>query len=135
MFRVVCCFLPFALTNAALADESQATTTSLGRKIDGFILRDYRGKQHSLSDYAKSKLVVIAVTGTDCPLVKLYGPRLQQLAKKYESKNVAFLGLNANQQDSVTAVAAYARLHKITFPILKDPGNVLADKLRKNPVL
>lgn len=130
MLRGILCFVAVAaISGFTHAAGKSSAEKSIGRKIDDFKLRDYRGKQHALSDYRKSKLVVIAVTGTDCPLVKLYGPRLQELASKYKSKGVQFLGMNSNLQDSVTQVAAYARIHKITFPILKDPGNAIADRL------
>ena len=40
-----------------------------------------------------------------------------------------FIGINSNQQDSITKIASYARLHGTTFPILKDLNNVVADQL------
>src|SRR5690606_28343852 len=62
-------------------------------------------------------------------LAKLYAPRLAQLAETFEPRGVAFLGLNANRQDSITEIAAYARIHQLRFPILKDLGNEIADRL------
>ena len=56
-----------------------AEDTSAANRIANFTLRDYRGKQRSLNDYKDSKFVVIAVLGTDCPLVKLYAPRKSTL--------------------------------------------------------
>jgi len=100
----------------------------VGRKIDDFELRDYRGTPHKLSDVAKSKLVVVAFLGCECPLARLYGSRLGKLAGEFESQGVAFLGINSNRQDSITDLAAYARLQEIAFPLLKDPGNVIADR-------
>ncbi|MCH5372979.1 MAG: redoxin domain-containing protein, partial [Planctomycetes bacterium] len=67
--------------------------------------------------------------GTECPLAKLYGPRLARLCSEYESRGVGFLGVMANSQDSVTEIAAYARRHEIPFPLLKDVGNKLADQM------
>ena len=104
------------------ADKSAA-----GKKIDAFTLQDYRGKEHSLADAKDAKLVVVAFVGTECPLAKIYGPMLAKLAKEYEGK-VAFLGVDSNAQDSITAIAAYARVHEIGFPILKDLGNKVADQ-------
>ena len=101
----------------------------LGKPVKDFRLRDYRGKIHALKDYQKSKIVVIAVMGNECPLAKLYAPRLERLSRKFKDRGVVFLGLNANLQDSVREIAAYARIHKITFPILKDVGNKIADRL------
>jgi peroxiredoxin len=99
----------------------------IGKKIDDFKLRDYRGADRSLHEFADKKLTVVAFLGTECPLAKLYGPRLAELAREFEPKGVAFLGINANQQDSISAISNYAKQHGIVFPILKDVGNVVAD--------
>ena len=106
-----------------------ATETPLCRTVADFSLRDFRGREHQLSDYAESDIVVLAVLGTECPLVKLYGPRLESLQQEYADRGVTFLGINANVQDSITEIAAYARVHAISFPILKDLGNKVADQI------
>jgi peroxiredoxin len=104
------------------------TPSPIGRKIDGFSGRDFRGKPTALTDFAQAKLVVVAFLGVECPLAKLYAPRLTELAAEFESKGVSFVGVDSNRQDSVTEMAYYARAHKITFPIVKDVGNVIADQ-------
>ena len=100
----------------------------LGREIKNFRLQDFRGKHHSLADYDRHELLVVAFLGTECPLVKLYGPRLAAMAREYESQGVGFLGVNANSQDSITEIANYARRHEVDFPLLKDVGNQVADQ-------
>jgi peroxiredoxin len=112
----------FSVTAAARAADQP-----LGRSIKEFNLQDFRGKKHALADYHDSKFIVIAFLGTECPLAKLYGPRLANLAETYEPRGVSFVGINANVQDSMTEIAAYARVHGIHFPILKDVGSQLAD--------
>ncbi len=104
-------------------------TAVIGRKVADFTLRDFRGQAVSLVEAAPDKLVVVAVLGTECPLCKLYAPRLAELATAYEPKGVVFLGLDANRQDAVTEMVAYARVHGINFPILKDLNQVVADHL------
>lgn len=104
-----------------------AEEMKIGREIPGFTLRDYHGKEVSLKDFDDSELLVVAFLGTDCPLVKLYGPRLEELSKKYAGEGVAFVGINSNRQDAPTKVGAYARMYGMTFPILKDPDNSIAD--------
>jgi mono/diheme cytochrome c family protein len=52
---------------------------------------------------------------------------LQELAAKYESAGVGFVAIDSNQQDSLTELAAFARKHKLEIPVLKDPGNQVAD--------
>lgn len=112
-----------------LAPVAHAADSPLGRQVENFELQDFRGTHHALSDYQDHKLVVLAFLGTECPLAKLYGPRLATLAQEYEPQGVQFLGINANVQDSLTEIAAYARRHAIEFPILKDTANRLADSL------
>ncbi len=92
-------------------------------------LRDYRGGESSLEQFAAKKAVVLAFIGCECPVARLYGPRLAQLAKDYEGKGVQFLGIDANQQDGVSQIARFAKDSGVEFPILKDVNNVLADQL------
>jgi peroxiredoxin len=107
----------------------------LGRQIADFALPDYHGKDHSLAEWSDSKLVVIAFLGTECPLARLYGPRLQELSEQYGPQGVAFVGIDANEQDSLTDMAAYARHYGLKFPFLKDRDQSLADQCaaQRNP--
>jgi peroxiredoxin/mono/diheme cytochrome c family protein len=116
--------LSFTLAPTAFAAENNS---SIGKKLSAGPLSDYRGKSHSLTDYNDSKVVVLAFVGVECPLCKMYGPRLAELAKEYAGKGVTFLGIDSNRQDSLTEMAAYARLHGIEFPLLKDLNNAVAD--------
>jgi peroxiredoxin len=100
---------------------------SLGRAVAAFALKDFRGQAHTLADLAGRPAVVVVFLGTECPLTGLYGGRIQQLADRFAPRGVAFLGVDSNVQDSLTEIAAYARVHGITFPILKDTGNSVAD--------
>ena len=109
------------------ADEE--ASTRIGMRLDDFAINDFLGAAHSLRDLDDSKLVVIAFLGTECPLARLYGPRLEELAGNYQEAEVTFLGMNSNRHDSVTEIASYARRHGISFPILKDTANKLADLL------
>ncbi|HUY91252.1 MAG TPA: redoxin domain-containing protein [Pirellulales bacterium] len=113
-----------------LADAApkQPDISPVGKQIDDFKLQDYLGAQHRLADWADKRAVVVAFLGVECPLAKLYGPRLQELADAYAAKGVAVVGVNANQQDSLAEIAHYARTHKLEFTLLKDPGNVVADQ-------
>jgi peroxiredoxin len=111
----------------ALAGTPQKASP-IGKTIANFQLRDYRGPEHSLSEFTDAKLAVVVFMGTECPVAKLYGPRLSELANEYASKGVKFVGISSNQQDSITVLTDYAREHKIPFPILKDVGNGVADQ-------
>ncbi len=121
--RMIVLFAALLTAGAAAAAEK----SPIGRKAENFTLKDYRGKEHSLADYQDKKLVVLAFLGVECPLAKQYAPRLATLSEKYGPKGVAFLGVNSNSQDALTAIAASARIHKIEFPVLKDLENKVAD--------
>jgi peroxiredoxin/mono/diheme cytochrome c family protein len=114
-------------TSTACLFAADTELSALDRKIPGFTLTDYRGKTVSLSDFKDREIVVVAFTGTECPLAKLYGPRLQSLQEKYRDRNVEFIAINSNRQDTLTEIAAWARRYDITFPVLKDRGSTAAD--------
>lgn len=128
----------FALcTDLVRADEQDADEqgaveksddTFIGKSIDHFTLQDFYGKEHSLSDYSDAKLVVVAFVGTECPLAKLYAPRLEAMSEEFGKQGVEFLCVNSNRQDSITEIASYARKHNLTFPILKDVSNEVAEQ-------
>lgn len=109
----------------AFAAEAESR---IGRTIENFTLGDFRGTNHSLDDFADKKLVVVAFLGTECPLAKLYAPRLAALAEEFGPQGVAFIGIDSNRQDAVTEMSYYARDGKIAFPLLKDTGNSIADQ-------
>lgn len=118
----LCTLLPMSRLSAA---EEQLSR--VGRQIENFDLTDYRGKKVQLRDFSSSPVVVVAFLGTECALAKLYGPRLQELSAAYADQNVQLIGINANRQDTLTEIAGWARRHQITFPILKDQRNKVAD--------
>ena len=130
--RVRCLLLAISLIfNATLSARSAAPEElqRMGSVVADFSLKDYRGAERSLSDYRDSKVVVLAFLGTECPLAKLYGTRLGELDRKYRDKGVTILGINSNRQDSITEIAAHARIHNVDFPVLKDLGNRVADQI------
>ena len=98
----------------------------VGKKIEDFTLRDYRGKQRSLKEF-EGRPVAVVFTGADCPLAKLYAPRLEEIYQQFKDQGVGVVAINSNTQDSMQKVGAYARIHKMTFPVLKDPDNAIAD--------
>ncbi|MFO0872225.1 MAG: redoxin domain-containing protein [Pirellulales bacterium] len=120
-------FLHLSSPAGAAADAPDSPPASLvGRSIADFTLRDIQGKERSLREFTEPAVVVVFL-GTDCPLAKLYAPRLQQIHERFRERGVAVLAINANAQDSLTEVAAHARRHGLTFPVLKDLDQRVAD--------
>ena len=111
----------------AAPNRAQAVETVPASTVSDFTLKDFHGKIHSLADY-DGKVVVAYFMGTECPLAKLYSGRIQQFSSDYADKGVVVLGICSNVQDSIAELSAHARDHGITFPLLKDLNNKVADQ-------
>jgi peroxiredoxin len=98
-----------------------------GKNVE-FELKDSAGKVWSLATVKESKVVVVVFVGTECPVNNAYMPRLVELHKEFKERGVAFVAINANSQDTPERVAEHAKKHELTFPVLKDPGNAVADQ-------
>lgn len=122
MKRMLCLGLLLVASSVFAADAEQ--------RISSFTLSDVKNQPWSLEAKSSRKLLVVAFLGTECPLAKLYGPRLTKLAEQYQSRGVEFIAINSNSQDSLTETAAYARQAGISFPVLKDAGNRVADQFQ-----
>ena len=127
--------MQLAVAQASNKDDAKSGSKGLklndvpvGTVLDDFTLIDSLGANHSLSEWKSKKAVVVIFLGTECPLAKNYGNRLVELAEEYEPQGVQFVGINSNMQDTLLEVANYVRVHKINFPVLKDPSNKVADQ-------
>jgi thiol-disulfide isomerase/thioredoxin/mono/diheme cytochrome c family protein len=101
-----------------------------------FHLKDPRDdREISFADIKSKKAVVLVFLGTECPVSNAFVPVLAGLHREYADRGVAFIGVNANRQDTPDRVAAHAREHHVPFAVVKDPGNRLADRLgaRRTP--
>ncbi|AGA27978.1 redoxin domain-containing protein [Singulisphaera acidiphila] len=94
-----------------------------------FRLQDFRGAWHASDEVRDRKLIVLAFLGVDCPVANRYAPTLAELAGEFGPQGVAFFAVDANRQDGLTAMGRFADVNKLSFPFLKDAGNVLADRL------
>lgn len=95
--------------------------------IKNFTLQDYNGKNHSLSDYKNSVATVILFIATECPVSNAYNERMEKIYNEYGQKGFAFLGINSNKAESVDRIKEHAEDNSLTFPILKDEKNLIAD--------
>ena len=107
---------------------AEASNSVLLGKIENFSLKDYNGKERSLSDYRDSKAIVIIFVATECPVSNAYNSRMERIFKDYSQKGISFLGINSNKAESVDRIKEHARENDLTFTILKDDKNIIADK-------
>jgi len=97
-------------------------------KIEDFKLKDSNGKEHSLSEYKDSKAIVVMFIATECPVSNDYNSRMEKIFNEYKEKGIAFLGINSNKAESVERIKEHAAENGLTFTILKDEKNIIADK-------
>jgi peroxiredoxin len=116
------------LLSIALLPNNYLNYSGPGEKFEGFTLTDYEDNKHSLSDYTESKAIVIMFIATKCPISNAYNSRMERIFNDYKDKEVAFLGINSNKAEDVSEIRDHAKENGLTFTILKDEKNIIADK-------
>ncbi|WP_417735737.1 redoxin domain-containing protein [Rosistilla oblonga] len=129
MLRSLVAALLVVASIASPLSAADSLARHLGTQLSQIDADDFRGRRWQLEDFDQPQLLVVAFLGTQCPLAKLYATRLVELEKEYASRGVGFVAVMSNTQDSIAEIAAFARDHKLTFPVLKDAGNRIADRL------
>jgi peroxiredoxin len=112
-----------AATGIALAESP-----AIGAAAPDFQLTSVDGRAFSLADVAKShKATVVMFIATKCPYSNAYNDRMKKMADEYAAKGVQFLGINSNVTEPADEVQKHGKDHGFAFPLMKDPGNKVAD--------
>ncbi len=120
-------FAPKELPADPTDKQSPKNSSLLGAKIPEYSALTIEDTTYQSADQ-KDKVLVVAFMGVQCPLANLYFPRMQELAKKYQDESVGFLAVNSNEQDTLADVRKQAQeTHDVSFQVLKDAGNKIAD--------
>jgi len=114
-------------TLAGILLTAQSAVTNAGEG-SAFRLADSSGEPFELKVQVDPQLTVVCFLGTECPMARLYGPRLSELSREFADDSVRFVGVNSNRQDSVTDIRDYVRTYQVSFPVLRDVGNKVADQ-------
>ena len=113
----------------ARAEGEVPEPPAIGTTIDDFTLPDVDNKDHSLKSLAGKNGTVLLFIAVQCPVSNAYNERMEKLAQDYKARGINVIGINSNVKEDAAAVKAHAAEHKLTFTILKDPSNKIADKL------
>ena len=122
---VIFAFL-FALTLGANTSVL-AKGMEIGSKLDDFVLKDTRGKEHSIRSLKGENGTLIIFLSAQCPVVEIYNKRVNDLAAEYKAKGINFVGLYSNATECVNWVKHHSR-KEYKFQTLYDENNVIADK-------
>jgi peroxiredoxin len=112
-----------------LANATSAQGVNIGATVENFSLSDTEGKTRSLKDLSGKNGAVVVFLSAQCPVVRGYVARINQLAADYQAKGINFIGINSNASEDLAWVRSNITEYGYKFPILIDKGNVLADKL------
>jgi peroxiredoxin len=112
----------------ARCDEAAGIDETGGESAYAFSLREVDGREIVLSPATATDFTVVVFLGVECPIAKLYAPRVQALADEFADRGVRVIGIDSNVQDSVDELREFAQAHALTFPLCKDVGNVVADR-------
>ena len=113
----------------------QSTMLPLGTIAPEFQLPDPSGRKYSSTDFAASPALLVVFMCNHCPYVKHVQANFTELAKDYQAKGVAIIGINSNDvenypEDSPEKMAEEIRSAGYSFPYLYDETQAVARAYR-----
>ncbi len=115
--------------------SEQSTMLSLGTTAPEFRLPDPSGKVVASADFAGAPALLVVFMCNHCPYVKHVQATFTNLAKEYQAKGVAIVGINSNDaenypDDRPEKMAEEIRSAGYTFPYLYDESQSVAKAYR-----
>ena len=112
-----------------------STMLPLGTNAPDFRLSDPSGKVFSLADFKRASALLVVFMCNHCPYVKHIRNGLARLARDYQPRGVAVVGVNANDvanfpADSPAKMAEEAASAGYIFPYLYDETQAVAKAYR-----
>lgn len=135
MKKLAAISLMFALLAIALLVTARTIVTDIpappiiGSTVADFTLPDASGAAHTLASLSGKNGTVLIFIAVQCPVSNGYNERMEKLAQDYKARGINVIGINANSTESAADVKEHAAKNNLTFPILKDNGNKIADAL------
>ena len=102
-----------------------AASSLSGDPMDSILLNDF-GEKVQLGQLAAGKPVLLYFWATWCKPCRQTRPKVSDFARKYEGQ-VKVLGINLGGLDSLESVKDYRSRYKISYPLLLDRDNELAE--------
>ena len=107
----------------------------LGTAAPEFSLPDTGGRLVSLSDFEDAPALLVVFMCNHCPYVKHVADALAALAREYQERGVAVVGINANDvedypDDAPSKMAEEAKRRGYTLPYLYDETQEVAKAYR-----
>ena len=115
--------------------ETPSTMLPLGTKAPDFRLLDPHGKWVSSDDFKNAPAFLVGFICNHCPFVKHIRSKFAELAKEYQARGVAIVGINSNDvehspEDRPEKMAEEVKQVGYTFPYLFDETQEVAKAYR-----
>lgn len=115
-------------TATFIARDTMAEVVRMNERVADFSLPDADGKAHKLSTLRGAKGTAIIFISVQCPVSNGYNARMAQIAADYKARGINVIGINSNVAETPDQIKAHAGEKNLSFPILKDKGNKIADR-------
>jgi len=115
--------------------KTASTMLALGTQAPDFSLPDVDGRIVSLADFRDAPALLVIFLCNHCPYVKHVAPELARLARDYQARGVAVVGINSNDTDAYPddapeRMVEEARQRGYIFPYLYDATQAVAHAYR-----
>ncbi|RPI17717.1 MAG: TlpA family protein disulfide reductase [Ignavibacteriae bacterium] len=97
-----------------------SNSKSISQTYIDFTANDLEGNEIILSSLLKNGPVMIAFWRTWCPSCNEEQKAMNELYSKYKPSGFQYLGINVDNQKSVSKVRAYVSAHNFTFTVILD---------------
>ena len=101
----------------------------VGRLISDLAFTDLNGNDRRLSEFEDASAVVLALTGTGCPLCLKYAPSLARIEQDYRQRGARFVFINPNESEGVDRLRDAISSHGFQGPYVKDGNKELLREL------
>ena len=129
LFLASLLIIAFAAIAGSGRNSDLPAPPAIGTTIDDFKLPDAEGVEHSLNSLKGKNGAVLIFVATKCPVSNAYNDRMEKLAQDYKARGINVIGINSNNTEPASEVKSHAAEKRLTFTILKDDGNKIADRL------
>ena len=127
--RLAAAFAPAVfLTGTALLLTGGAPKPAVKALTAFAPVTDLGGHVYDGRTIAAHKATVFVFLSTQCPVSKVYAPRLNALAREYGARGVQMVGVFSNMQEGQAEVAAFAKGRGLAFPIVRDGSAAMAKR-------
>ncbi len=100
----------------------------VGQHLIPFQGIDLAGKSLDMKDIIGHKPVMLIFWASWCPNCREEVPKIKELVEKYQSRGMAFVGVNVGYNDSVDRAQAFVQKYGLHYPSYFDGGGRVSDQ-------